>query len=117
MVVLFYTRSIPTNLLWWGLQLSSAALMTFAGMWACQRRELQPIMFGGLIGGGANASAANDPASSSGDGLPSSHTDGPGDDPESGLAGFSRGRGRGRIRDGGGDYEMVSMKDAEGPPA
>jgi hypothetical protein len=91
--------------------------MTFAGIWACQRRELQPITFGGLIGGGTTSDAAGDPASSSGDGLLSAHSNGQADDPESGIAEFSRGRGRGRNRDGGGDYEMVSMKDAEGTTA
>ncbi|KAF2219427.1 integral membrane protein S linking to the trans Golgi network-domain-containing protein [Elsinoe ampelina] len=46
-VVSFYTKRIPTQLFWWGLQGASAALMTFLGMWACQWRELKPIAFGG----------------------------------------------------------------------
>lgn len=32
---------------WWLLQISSAALMTFLGVWACQWRELKPMAFGG----------------------------------------------------------------------
>ncbi|KAL2868361.1 protein SYS1 [Aspergillus lucknowensis] len=43
-----YTRSLPSNLLWWGLQCASAALMTLLGIWACRYRELQPISFGGI---------------------------------------------------------------------
>lgn len=42
-----YTHSIPTNLLWWALQIASAAQMTFLGIWSCQWRELRPINFGG----------------------------------------------------------------------
>ncbi|KAJ5735212.1 uncharacterized protein N7483_000337 [Penicillium malachiteum] len=44
---ILYTHSLPANLLWWALQLASAAMMTFTGMWACQHRELKPITFGG----------------------------------------------------------------------
>lgn len=42
----FYTKAIPTNLLWWGLEAASAALMVSLGVWACRYRELQPISFG-----------------------------------------------------------------------
>lgn len=95
--------------------------MTFVGIWACQRRELQPITFG-LGGGSSNTTTgsgttANGTASqSAGDGPPSSRPNPDVNDPESGqqqLPGISRGRGRGRNRDGGGDYEMVPMKDVE----
>lgn len=40
-----YTRAIPTNLLWWGLQGASAALLVSLGVWACRYREMQPISF------------------------------------------------------------------------
>ncbi|OJJ60996.1 hypothetical protein ASPSYDRAFT_42834 [Aspergillus sydowii CBS 593.65] len=43
-----YTRAVPSNLLWWGLQCASAAFMVFLGIWACRWRELQPISFGGI---------------------------------------------------------------------
>ena len=43
-----YTRQLPTNLLWWGLQAGSAALMMSLGMWACRYREMQPISFPSL---------------------------------------------------------------------
>lgn len=67
--------------------------MTFLGIWSCQWRELRPINFG------ANAKAAN--------------TDrGVGDEAvEDDGDGFGRGRGRGKGRDGGGEYEMVGMKN------
>ncbi|KAL9595159.1 MAG: hypothetical protein Q9219_006615 [cf. Caloplaca sp. 3 TL-2023] len=42
-----YTKSIPTNLLWWGLQSVSAGIMVMGGVWACRWRELRPIEFGG----------------------------------------------------------------------
>ncbi|KAL2826970.1 integral membrane protein S linking to the trans Golgi network-domain-containing protein [Aspergillus cavernicola] len=75
-----YTRSIPSNLLWWGLQCASAAVMTSLGIWACRWRELQPISFGGI--GGSNNTADN-----------------------SGSAG-----GSGRGRTAGGEYEMINMR-------
>lgn len=40
-----YTRSIPTNPLWWALQLGSSALMISLGVWACRYREMRPISF------------------------------------------------------------------------
>jgi len=42
----FYTRSLPTNLLWWGLEAASTAVTISLGMWACRYRELRPISFG-----------------------------------------------------------------------
>lgn len=55
-LTVIYTGSIPRNQFWWLLQICSAALMTFLGIWACQRRELAPISFGG----GANVERAKD---------------------------------------------------------
>ncbi|ETI29522.1 hypothetical protein G647_01975 [Cladophialophora carrionii CBS 160.54] len=46
LVTSFYTGAIPTNLLWWGLEAASAALMIVTGVWACRYREMQPISFG-----------------------------------------------------------------------
>ncbi|KAJ5130629.1 uncharacterized protein N7515_006668 [Penicillium bovifimosum] len=83
-----YTHSLPTNLLWWGLQFASAAMMTFLGMWACQRRELEPIKFGGH-GGSTQAG----PSQASDDGQQEST--------------FGRGRGRERSMQ---EYEMDDMK-------
>lgn len=85
-----YSHSVPANLLWWGLQFASAAMMTFLGMWACQHRELQPIAFGGL-GGSSNTGSSSQAAD---DGQPES----------------SFGRGRGRDRSQADEYEMDSLK-------
>ncbi|KAF7587007.1 hypothetical protein BBP40_007873 [Aspergillus hancockii] len=88
-----YTHSIPSNLLWWGLQCASAALMTFGGMWACQWRELKPISFGGVAGSGTGQSSGSSSQPPAGGGSP------------------SRGRGRERSSQGdSGDYEMAVMK-------
>lgn len=74
--------------------------MIFVGMWACQYRELRPIAFGGS---GAGSSAGNQRSNARG----ASATD-----PEMGdVAGFALGKGRGRNRDGGGEYEMVAVKE------
>lgn len=67
--------------------------MTFLGIWSCQWRELRPIKFGG---NGSTANQAQTAGTADNDGLES----------------HARGRGRGRNRDGGGDYEMVEMKEA-----
>ncbi|KAI9049427.1 hypothetical protein LZ554_006461 [Drepanopeziza brunnea f. sp. 'monogermtubi'] len=104
LVVSLYSHSIPQNLLWWILQLSSAALMTALGVWACQWRELRPINFGGGGGGVAAGSSA------AGAAVPADGGEGPAGDEELGLG---RGRGRGRGRDGAGEYEMVGMKDGQ----
>ncbi|CAP81201.1 hypothetical protein E8E15_009615 [Penicillium rubens] len=85
-----YTHSLPSNLLWWGLQFASAAMMTFLGMWACQRRELEPIKFGGH-GGSTQAGPSSE--ASAGDGQQESS--------------FGRGRGRERSLQ---EYEMDDMK-------
>ena len=98
-----YTHSIPGNWLWWGLQCTSAALMTFLGMWACQWRELQPISFGGSSTQGQGQQQQQQQESSD----PSQQGQGGDDD----LSSLSRGRGRGRsgLRDGG-EYEMGHIK-------
>ena len=105
-VTSLYAHAFPANWLWWGLQAASAALMTFLGIWACQWRELRPISFGGNAGGDNgddnNRSSQHPESSSSAAG-----DDGNNDE----MPGISRGRGRGRNRDGGGDYEMVGMKE------
>ncbi|QKX56162.1 uncharacterized protein TRUGW13939_03262 [Talaromyces rugulosus] len=110
LIVFFYTHSIPRNLLWWTLQAASAALMTFVGIWVCQRRELQPIAFGALLGGGLGSSS-NSAEARTGENADSSdhpeNTQGD-EDLESGLANFSRGRGRGRNRD---EFEMMPVKE------
>ncbi len=50
-----YTRSLPSNWLWWALQAASAGLMVFGGVWSCRWRELRPISFGtGDPGGGGS---------------------------------------------------------------
>ena len=94
-----YTRSIPTYLYWWLIQISSAGLMVALGMWACRWRELKPIAFGGQGKGKGRATgdveAANGrPRGAEGEG--------------EGYA-MGSGRGRGRGRDGAGAYEMVGM--------
>lgn len=66
-------------------------MMTFGGMWACQHRELKPIVFGGLGGSSQTGSSSQQPAD---DGQPES----------------SFGRGRGRERDLQ-EYEMEEMKE------
>ncbi|KAJ5174697.1 uncharacterized protein N7482_000574 [Penicillium canariense] len=91
-----YTRALPTNLLWWGLQFASAAMMIFLGMWACQHRELKPISFGGF-GSSSQASSSQQPA---------------GDSQQE--SSFGRGRGRERsLQAGVGEYEMDDMKTGE----
>ncbi|KAM0800855.1 integral membrane protein S linking to the trans Golgi network-domain-containing protein, partial [Usnea florida] len=41
-----YSRGVPRNGLWWGLQAVSAGLMVGGGVWGCRWRELRPIAFG-----------------------------------------------------------------------
>lgn len=84
--------------------------MTFGGIWACQWRELRPIVFGGGAGtsnlqSGSQRQIDHDVVGS-----------GPSNSTEGGFfqqsLGPSRGRGRGRnFHDGGGEYEMVRMKE------
>ncbi len=56
-VTSLYSHGIPNTLYWWLVQVASATLMTFLGMWACQWRELQPMAFGGKAKSPAKASA------------------------------------------------------------
>lgn len=46
LITSFYTKSIPTNLLWWALEAASTALTISLGVWACRYREMRPISFG-----------------------------------------------------------------------
>ncbi|TVY67438.1 Protein SYS1, partial [Lachnellula suecica] len=94
-VTSLYSHSVPTNLLWWVLQIASAGVMISLGVWSCQWRELRPINFGG-----SNTAPAAQGENAAGE------SSGGGDEEE----GYGRGRGRGRGRDGAGDYEMVSIK-------
>ncbi|CAI7609198.1 unnamed protein product [Penicillium pancosmium] len=87
----FYTHSLPSNLLWWGLQFASAGMMIFVGMWACQHRELRPITFTGLEG---SSQAGSSSQQTGGDGQQES----------------SFGRGRGRERSLQNEYEMDRLK-------
>lgn len=45
-----YTHLVPTNLLWWTLQLGSILLMTALGVWGARYREMRPISFGTGLG-------------------------------------------------------------------
>ncbi|KAJ5888520.1 hypothetical protein N7495_008561 [Penicillium taxi] len=91
-ITILYTHSLPANLLWWSLQFTSAGMMTFGGMWACQHRELKPISFGGW-GNNTAASSSQQPAA---DGQQESS--------------FGRGRGRERSLQSVAEYEMDDMK-------
>ena len=44
LVTSFYTKTVPTNLLWWSLQATSAGLMVFLGVWAVRYREVHNIV-------------------------------------------------------------------------
>lgn len=106
-----YTRSLPTGVYWWAVQVCSAALMVSLGMWACQWRELQPMTFGGKgkarAAGGQNGHPTGPGAVEEG----ASTADGDGE-------GYVVGTGRGSRRAGGGDgagaYEMVGMASRDG---
>lgn len=89
-----YSRALPSNWLWWALQAASATLMTCLGIWSCQWRELRPINFGANAGAVSSEHRASGEAAEVDDGV-----------------GHGRGRGRGKGRDGGGEYEMVGMKE------
>lgn len=107
-----YTHSIPSNLLWWGLQCASAALMVFLGMWACQWRELQPISFGGIGGGSSSTTASSSEAQQQEQQQQSSEPQEAGTGEDLSSASRGRGRSRGLFREGGGgeSYEMGNMK-------
>jgi hypothetical protein len=95
-------------MLWWALQICSAAFMTFLGVWSCRWRELRPINFGGAAAAAAPTSDGGagrvDP--SSGDRGSNAGLEPLGDEEQ----GFGRGSRRGKGRDGAGEYEMVGMK-------
>ncbi|PMD66836.1 uncharacterized protein K444DRAFT_639045 [Hyaloscypha bicolor E] len=93
-VVSAYSKSVPQNMLWWALQVASAAMMTSLGVWSCQYRELRPINFGGSAQNTTGESSMAASTNEAGDGEQE----------------YGRGRGRGRGRDGAGEYEMVGMK-------
>lgn len=94
LVVTVYTdKQLPRHAFWWLTMAVSSALSIALGMWGCRYRELQPIIFGGLGGGTANA-------------LPGGEAEQNHDDEEQGV---TRGRGRGRGRDGAGEYELANM--------
>jgi len=44
-VVWAYSRQVPRSWLWWALQLVSAGLTVYAGIWASQWRELRRTFF------------------------------------------------------------------------
>ena len=94
LAVSIYTRSVPTNLLWWGLQAGSSGLMIALGMWAGRYREMRPISFGGSGGGTRHK-----------EGTQTDHMRG---DEEQGF--IRGGRGRGRDRTGESGYEMVDRE-------
>nr|POF02295.1 protein sys1 [Quercus suber] len=98
LVTTLYTRAIPDTLYWWLVQICSAALMTSLGMWACQWRELQPMMFGG------NAAKAS--PGDAGDGPEGSRLMGDG---ETAAMGDTEERGR----DGTVSYEMSGITPKE----
>lgn len=91
-ITALYTRSIPSTLAWWVLQIFSAGLMISLGMWACQWRELRPMAFGGrskdTTSGAASANVA--PELEAGEG-------------------YEMGERRGGGKDGAGTYEMVGL--------
>ncbi|KAI9816615.1 MAG: hypothetical protein M1827_001748 [Pycnora praestabilis] len=104
-----YTRSLPSNWLWWALQVVSAGVMTALGLWLARWRELKPISFGGGGGGGGGGTTTPGQASNSnnaGFGEGNTELGGEGDLEDQGE---SRGRGRGRGRDGAGVYEMLGL--------
>ncbi|EXJ85789.1 hypothetical protein A1O1_06157 [Capronia coronata CBS 617.96] len=92
LVTSFYTKSVPTNLLWWGLEAASASLMISLGVWACRYREMQPISFGTVPKKGTQ---------SAGDGLVEADDD------------VRGGQGRSRNVDTGPSYEMVNVARAD----
>lgn len=84
--------------MWWLTMLLSSAASVGLATWGCQYRELQPVFFGGgrILGNNATPSAAA--------ALSAPENEEHGDE----EMGFSRGRGRGRERNG--EYEMVKME-------
>lgn len=82
----------------------SSALSVGLATWGCRYRELQPVFFGGrILGAGDGASAASTGQQEHREDLEAQE----GDD-----GGYTRGSGKGRGKDGQGEYEMVQMKNA-----
>ncbi|KAF4967552.1 hypothetical protein FSARC_4937 [Fusarium sarcochroum] len=94
-VASLYSGRIPRHAGWWFTMLASAAISVSLGIWGCQYRELQPVFFGGRRILGASGSESTD-------GAAAQPTAAAGDE-EMGQAG------RGRGRDGAGEYEMAPM--------
>lgn len=94
-----YTRRIPSNLLWWGLQAGSAGVMVSLGIWACRYRELRPITFGTRVAANAGSEAGKVEGSKGGPDF-REHV-------RSGVGG-------GRNGDEGPSYEMVAVKAENG---
>ncbi|EGX96705.1 SYS1-related integral membrane protein [Cordyceps militaris CM01] len=118
-VVTLYTRSLPRHAMWWLTMAASSAAAVGLATWGCRYRELQPVFFGGRIlgaGDGRTARASSPPPERAAGSSSSSRTadleagHGPGGDDETGFVQGARGKGRGR--DGQGEYEMVQMKTA-----
>lgn len=99
--------------MWWLTMFASSAVSVGLATWGCQYRELQPVFFGGRIlgagdGGASSAARASSPPPSRDTDLEAGH--GPEGDDASGFVHGGRGKGRGK--DGQGEYEMVQMKAA-----
>lgn len=112
-----YSGAVPAHALWWGTQACSAALMVGLGVWACQKRELRPIQFGG---GGRGGGGGRKEGRMVGRGEAGNEDEREGNakvpgDEERGWWGRGRwGRGWGRGRDPGGgrdEYEMVGLRE------
>ena len=61
LLVSLFSREIPKNFSWWLLQAASSSVMIALGVWACQRRELRPLAFGGIATTKAKTTAALGP--------------------------------------------------------
>ncbi|KAJ3479445.1 hypothetical protein NLG97_g8320 [Lecanicillium saksenae] len=114
-VVTLYTRSLPRHSMWWLTMAGSSAAAVGLATWGCRYRELQPVFFGGRIlgagdGGASSAARASSPPVGSGRDADLEAGHGPGGDDETGFTHGGRGKGRGK--DGQGEYEMVQMKNS-----
>jgi len=104
--VSLYSHSLPTNMLWWALQICSAAFMTTLGVWSCRWRELRPINFGGAAAATVSDGSASRADTSNGGRGSNVGLEPLGDEEQ----GYGRGSRRGKGRDGAGEYEMVGLK-------
>lgn len=109
-----YTRSLPTNAMWWLAMAGSSALSVGLGMWGCRYRELQPVFFGGgrILGNNPTPAAVRRKSGVQHDDDGHEH-DGEGEEGGAGAGdeelGLGRG-GRGRGRERRDEYEMVKME-------